>query len=263
VKKERLDVALTARGLIESRSAAQRMILAGRVRVDGREVIQPGQTVAPDAKLELIAPPKYVSRGGEKLEAALDAFGVSPADRICADAGSSTGGFTDCLLQRRAARVYAIDVGRGILDWRLRSDPRIVLMEKTNARHVAALPEPVSLATLDVSFISLRLLFPVVRGWLDPKGEAIALIKPQFEAGRRLVGRGGVVRDPAVHRHVLNEVLAAARQAGFSVTGLIQSPLKGPAGNVEFLAHLTLGGSREERIEQLVDTVIPVQYAIE
>jgi 23S rRNA (cytidine1920-2'-O)/16S rRNA (cytidine1409-2'-O)-methyltransferase len=262
-KKERLDVVLAARGLAETRSVAQRLILAGRVRVDGQEVIQPGRLVTPEHTVEVTEPPRYVSRGGEKLEAALDRFGVDPQGWTCADTGSSTGGFTDCLLQRGAARVYAIDVGKGILDWKLRSDPRIVVMEKTNARFVSALPEPIALATLDVSFISLRLLFPVVRGWLAPRGQVVALIKPQFEAGRGQVGKGGVVRDPAVHRRVLSEVLAAAEGAGFAAAGLIDSPLKGPAGNIEFLAHLLLGASTVAAIERLVEDALaePVRQA--
>jgi 23S rRNA (cytidine1920-2'-O)/16S rRNA (cytidine1409-2'-O)-methyltransferase len=242
-RKTRLDLLLVARGLAGTRSLAQRLVLAGRVRVDGQEVIQPGKQTGTDAVVELTAPPPYVSRGGEKLAAALDAFRIPPAGRVCADAGASTGGFTDCLLQRGAAKVYAVDVGKGILDWRLRNDPRVVVMEGQNARFVESLPEPVSLLTADLSFISLRLLFPVFHAWLQAGGDAVVLVKPQFEAGRKLVGRGGVVRDPAVHRKVLEDVLRASSAAGFSAAGLIVSPLKGPAGNIEFLAHLM----REDR----------------
>jgi 23S rRNA (cytidine1920-2'-O)/16S rRNA (cytidine1409-2'-O)-methyltransferase len=238
-KKQRLDILLVERGLVESRSLAQRLILAGRVKVDGREAIHPGKLLPPDSAIELTQMPRYVSRGGEKLEAALDRFSISPKGRICADAGASTGGFTDCLLQHGAARVYAIDVGKGILDWKLRNDPRVVVMEEQNVRFLASLPEPVDLVTADVAFISLRLLFPVFRAWLREGGEAVVLIKPQFEAGRSQVGKGGVVRDPNVHRRVLEEVLASAESNGFGTAGLIPSPLKGPAGNIEFLAHLT------------------------
>jgi 23S rRNA (cytidine1920-2'-O)/16S rRNA (cytidine1409-2'-O)-methyltransferase len=256
-KKVRLDLLLAERGLAGTRSLAQRLILAGRVRVGGQVSIQPGKLVAPEAEIDLTAPPPYVSRGGEKLAAALDAFNVSPKERICADAGASTGGFTDCLLQRGAAKVYAIDVGKGILDWKLRNDPRVVVMEKRNARFIESLPEPVDFVTADVSFISLRLLFPVFHSWLEADGESIVLIKPQFEAGRSRVGKGGVVRDPAVHRAVLEQVLFSAGVAGFSVAGLIASPLKGPAGNVEFLAHLQVGEQSETaKIGDLIEAAI-------
>jgi 23S rRNA (cytidine1920-2'-O)/16S rRNA (cytidine1409-2'-O)-methyltransferase len=255
-KKMRLDLLLLERGLAETRSLAQRLILAGRVRVDGQESIHPGKLWPPDSRIELTAQPQYVSRGGEKLAAALDTFRVSAEGKICADAGASTGGFTDCLLQHGASKVYAIDVGKGILDWKLRNDPRVVVMEEQNVRYLDTLPERIDLLTADVAFISLKLLFPVLRGWMKPDAEAVVLIKPQFEAGRSLVGKGGVVRDPAVHRAVLEVVLRAAESDGFSVSGLIRSPLKGPAGNVEFLAHLRLGEkSGEEKIKKLIDTV--------
>jgi 23S rRNA (cytidine1920-2'-O)/16S rRNA (cytidine1409-2'-O)-methyltransferase len=240
-KKTRLDILLVERNLAESRSLAQRLILAGHVRVDGREAMHPGKLLPPESKVELTETPRYVSRGGEKLAAALDRFSILPKGRICADAGASTGGFTDCLLQRGAARVYAIDVGKGILVWKLRNDPRVVVMEERNARFLESLPEPVDLVTADVAFISLRLLFPVFHGWLREGGEAVALIKPQFEAGRGQVGRGGVVKDPAVHRRVLEDVLDSAEGNGFAAAGLMPSPIKGPAGNIEFLAHLKLG----------------------
>jgi 23S rRNA (cytidine1920-2'-O)/16S rRNA (cytidine1409-2'-O)-methyltransferase len=255
-KKTRLDLLLVARGLTETRSLAQRLILAGRVRVDGEALIQPGKMLPPEARVELTAPPPFVSRGGEKLAAALDSFRVSPQGKICADAGASTGGFTDCLLQRGAAKVYAVDVGKGILDWKLRNDPRVAVMEKQNVRYLEALPEPIDLLTADVSFISLKLLFPVLLGWMKPDAEAVVLIKPQFEAGRRLVGKGGVVRDPAVHRAVLEDVLRSAGSAGFTVAGLIASPLKGPAGNIEFLAHLQMGTRPDgENIQKMVDAL--------
>ncbi len=220
---------------MESRAEAQRLIRAGEVRVADRVVDQPGTLVAPDAPIALAARPRFVSRGGEKLEAALVGFGIDVRGWVAADVGASTGGFTDCLLQRGAARVYAIDVGYGQLDWRLRNDPRVVVMERTNARYLERLPEAVHLVTIDVSFISLRLILPRAAGWLCPGGQILALIKPQFEAGRRDVGKGGVVRDPAVHRRVLMEVTQAADALGLRLRGLMVSPLRGPAGNREFL----------------------------
>jgi 23S rRNA (cytidine1920-2'-O)/16S rRNA (cytidine1409-2'-O)-methyltransferase len=255
-QKRRLDLLLVERGLVETRSLAQRLVLAGRVKVDGKETIQSGKLLPADARLEVTEMPRYVSRGGEKLEAALDRFSISPKGWVVADAGASTGGFTDCLLQRGAAKVYAIDVGKGILDWKLRNDPRVVVWEERNARYIDALPEPVDLVTADVAFISLRLLFPAFVHWLKPGGRAVALIKPQFEAGRSQVGKGGVVKDPATHRSVLGEVLRSAVAAGFAVEGLMVSPLKGPAGNVEFLAHLrrTVEGSGDS-LPKLIDSV--------
>ncbi len=246
---KRLDALLVERGLAESRTMAQRLIMAGQVRVNGQVVWKPAAVPDPSASLEVERGPRYVSRGGEKLEAALLAFQPRVSGQVCADVGASTGGFTDCLLQHGAAKVYAIDVGQGILAWKLRRDPRVVVMEGVNARYLDRLPEPVGLVTIDASFISLKTLLPVVRGWLGaapgeeggaaPVGEVIALVKPQFEAGRQEVSRGkGVVRDPTVHRRVLADVLAAARQAGYGPRGLIRSPLVGPKGNVEFLLHL-------------------------
>lgn len=231
----RLDRLLVERGLAESRTEAQRLIRAGEVRVAGQVVDQPGTLVAPDVPVVLAARPRFVSRGGEKLEAALVGFGIDVRGWVAADVGASTGGFTDCLLQRGALRVYAIDVGYGQLDWRLRNDPRVVVMERTNARYLERLPEPVHLVTVDVSFISLRLILPRAVDWLRPGGQVLALIKPQFEAGRRDVGKGGVVRDPAVHRRVLVEVAQAAGALGLTLRGMMVSPLLGPAGNREFL----------------------------
>jgi 23S rRNA (cytidine1920-2'-O)/16S rRNA (cytidine1409-2'-O)-methyltransferase len=256
-RKKRLDLLLTERGLADTRSLAQRLILAGRVRVDGEPSTHPGKTVPPDCRIELTASPRFVSRGGEKLAAALERFPISPRGRICADAGASTGGFTDCLLQHGAARVYAIDVGKGILDWKLRNDPRVTVMEEQNVRFLETLPEPIDLLTADLAFISLKLLFPVFRAWIHPDSEAVVLIKPQFEAGRSRVGKGGVVKNPAVHRAVLESVLGAAETAGFSSAGLIRSPLKGPAGNIEFLAHLRYGpGQGGETVRQLIDAAL-------
>ena len=255
-QKKRLDLLIVERGLAETRSLAQRLILAGRVRVDGQASIHPGKLLPPDSRIDLTAQPQYVSRGGEKLAAALGSFRISPQGWICADAGASTGGFTDCLLQHGAAKVYAIDVGKGILEWKLRNDPRVVVMEEQNVRYLEALPERIDLLTADVAFISLKLLFPVFHAWMQAEAEAVVLIKPQFEAGRSLVGKGGVVRDPAVHRAVLEAVLRSAGSAGFSVAGLIRSPLKGPAGNIEFLAQLHRAGEYDEAsTQQLIDSV--------
>lgn len=239
MEKERLDILLHQRGLVESRERARRLILAGQVLVDGEVVDKPGTQVLTEASLAIKEAPAYVSRGGYKLEAALDAFAVDISGLIVADIGASTGGFTDCLLQHGAARVYAIDVGYGQLAWSLRQDPRVVVLDRVNARYLQELPEAVDLATVDVSFISLKLVLPAAQRLLKPKGQAIALIKPQFEAGRQQV-RKGVVRDPAVHRAVLNDLLGWAESNGWLVQGLVVSPLRGPAGNVEFLTHLRL-----------------------
>jgi 23S rRNA (cytidine1920-2'-O)/16S rRNA (cytidine1409-2'-O)-methyltransferase len=286
MKKQRLDLLLVERGLVESRALAQRLVMAGQVRVDGQVALKPSDKVAEQAVLSIDQGPRYVSRGGEKLEAALLAFELPVVGRICADVGASTGGFTDCLLQHGASKVYAIDVGEGILDWKLRRHPQVVVMEGTNARYVEKLPEPVSLVTIDASFISLKVLLPVVRGWLPlslnpsplvgegslpltpnpsplrgegqkERGDIIALIKPQFEAGRLEVRRGkGVIRDPAVHRQVLLEVLGYAVEDGWQVCGLIASPLLGPKGNREFLTWLQPGGVAQQDIASLVETAL-------
>ena len=241
--KERLDVLLTERGLAESRSLAQRLIMAGQVRVDGQLVTKPAMKFEKTAALALDHGPRYVSRGGEKLEAALVAFDLTElGGRTCVDVGASTGGFTDCLLQHGAGKVFAVDVGYGELHWKLRTDPRVVVMERTNARYVEGFSEPVSLATIDASFISLKVLLPVVKGWFPSGGQIVALIKPQFEAGKSEVSRGsGVISDTQIHRRVLREVLEFAAEMGFTVQGLIRSPLKGPKGNTEFLVHLLVG----------------------
>jgi 23S rRNA (cytidine1920-2'-O)/16S rRNA (cytidine1409-2'-O)-methyltransferase len=236
VRKERLDLLVVERGLADSRQQAQRLIMAGQVAVDERMVDKPGTRVPISAGLSVAAGLPYASRGGFKLTAALDAFELDVIGWIAADVGASTGGFTDCLLQRGAARVYAIDVGYGQLAWKLQQDPRVVVMDRTNARYLERLPEPVDLATIDVSFISLKLILPAATGWLRAGGRIVALIKPQFEAGRKQVGKGGVVRDPAVHRAVLEEIVAWAASRDLAFKGLIRSPITGPAGNVEFLA---------------------------
>ncbi|MBN1639754.1 MAG: TlyA family RNA methyltransferase [Anaerolineae bacterium] len=238
VPRARLDVLLVERGLSESRAKAQRLIMANQVSVNGQLVDKPGTRVPSDAEIELTASLPYVSRGGLKLQAALDAFALRVEGLVVADVGASTGGFTDCLLQRGAQRVYAIDVGYGQLAWSLRQDARVHVLERTNARHLSALPEPIHLATVDVSFISLTLILPRVRDWLVPDGLVIPLIKPQFEAGREQVGKGGVVREAGVHRDVLRRVLRWADENGLPAQGLIRSPISGPAGNAEFLAML-------------------------
>ncbi len=283
-QKLRLDELLLARSLAETRSQAQRLIMAGQVWIGDQVADKAGQLVAGDAPLRVEQGLRYVSRGGLKLEAALDAFGVDPADRVCADIGASTGGFTDCLLQRGAAKVYAIDVGYGQLAWSLRQDPRVVSIERTNIRYLDALPEPVSLATVDVSFIGLELVLPAVMRLLAPAASreapgvshqgtvdsgaasfvvrpsssvsaVIALIKPQFEVGKGQVGKGGVVRDGRLHRAAIEKVLGCACAAGLTPAGLIRSPITGPAGNVEFLAWLCLGGEfpAAEQVQPWID----------
>jgi len=230
---------LVERGLAESRVKAQRLILTGTVRVDGQVADKPGRPCAADAILEVIAGDKFVSRGGGKLEAAFEAFHLDVNVKVCVDIGASTGGFTDCLLQHGASRVYAVDVGKGQLDWRLRNDPRVVVKEELNARYLSErdIPEPFQFAVIDVSFISLTLILPPVTKLLGSGGEIVSLIKPQFEAGRENVGKGGVVRDPSVHAAVVAQI----RQFGTTVLsmewlGSCESPLRGPAGNIEFLA---------------------------
>jgi 23S rRNA (cytidine1920-2'-O)/16S rRNA (cytidine1409-2'-O)-methyltransferase len=245
----RLDQLLVERGLAESRNRAQALILAGEVELAGAGTrsLKPGQLVAADASVALVEKPRWASRAGAKLEAALDAFGVDPSGLTCLDAGASTGGFTDVLLERGARLVYAVDVGRAQLVDRLRRDPRVVSMERTNLRELRSLPEPIDLVTLDLSFISLRLVLPAVRGLLVPGGRVVALVKPQFEAGREAVPRGGVVRDPAVHREVLLRFGEDAAAAGFVPAAVIRSPVIGTEGNVEFLALLLPPGALVRR----------------
>ena len=266
--KVRLDVLLVERGLAESRAKAQALIMAGQVRVADQVTLKPATAVAGDSVLTVDSGPRFVSRGGEKLDAALEVFAIDVTGLICADVGASTGGFTDCLLQRGAAKVYAIDVGKGILHWKLRNDSRVVVMEETNARFVASLPEEISLVTVDASFISLKILLPVVKKWLVPDSPpnfvengrswrgAIALIKPQFEAGKKDVSRGdGVIRDPEIHKQVLLDVLSFAQKEGFQILGLIKSPLLGPKGNAEFLVWLGKGDIKID-IDELVAKVL-------
>ncbi len=240
-KTERLDAVLVERELVESRAKARGMIMAGEVKVDGRKVDKPGTRVAADAVIELAERMPWVGRGGYKLDSAISGFGVITDGLVCADVGACTGGFTDVLLKRGARRVYAIDVGYGQLDWTLRQDERVVVMERTNARYVESLPEPIELACIDVSFISLRIILPAVLRWLAPEAEVIALIKPQFEAGRDDVGGKGIVRDPEVHRRVLESTLEWCARNGLTPLGLMRSPIHGAGGNVEFLVRLSVG----------------------
>jgi 23S rRNA (cytidine1920-2'-O)/16S rRNA (cytidine1409-2'-O)-methyltransferase len=236
--KQRLDVAMLHRQLVESREKAQALILSGKVTVDGQKAEKPGHGVAETARIEVIEPLKYVSRGGLKLEAALAHFKVDPTGKVCLDVGTSTGGFTDCLLQYGALRVHAVDTGAGQIDWRLRTDPRVILHEKLNARYLAPsdIGEPVQLVVCDVSFISVTLLIPALAPLLTSGGDWIILVKPQFEVGRELVGKGGIVRDPASHQSACDKVSAALANAGFA-TQLTGSPILGAEGNREFLAH--------------------------
>ena len=237
-QRRRLDQALVERGLVTSRERAQAMVRAGLVRVAGAPTERPDQLVAADQPIEITGARDYVSRGGEKLAAALDAFAVDPRDRTCLDVGASTGGFTDVLLQRGAERVVAVDVGYGQLAWSLRQDPRVTVIERVNIRHLEQLPQPADLAVIDVSFISLRLVLPRVRELLRPPGDVVALVKPQFEVGKGAVGKGGVVRDPAQHDQVLNELRRFAAEIGYQVAGQIPSPVLGTKGNREFLLYL-------------------------
>ena len=229
-ERPRLDEALVERGLVENRSRAQALIMAADVLVNGLPVTRAGVRIRGSDELSLKAQPRFVSRGGEKLDHALHAFGIDVLGVIAADFGASTGGFTDCLLQRGAARVYAIDVGYGQLASRLRADPRVVVIDRTNVRHLVSLPERVDLVTIDVSFISLSLVLPVAPNLLSDRGRIVALIKPQFEAGRTDVGRGGVVRDPHVHRRVLQNHFTMAADLGLGITGLVASPSRAANG---------------------------------
>lgn len=238
--KQRLDLLLVERELAESREKARRLIMAGEVLVDEQVMDKPGRLVPLEAVLRVRTPLPYVSRGGLKLEAALDAFAIDPTGLTAVDVGASTGGFTDCLLQRGAARVYAVDVGYGQLAWKLRSDERVMPLERTNIRYLDALPDGVlaDLAVIDASFIGLELVLPPTLNLLTPAGQIVALVKPQFQAGPEDVGKGGVVRDAGIHRRVLEEMRALAEKLGLSIAGLTVSPAPGPAGNVEFLIWL-------------------------
>ena len=242
--KKRLDVLLTEQLYAETRSKAQAIIMAGQVYVNGQKADKPGVSYEETVQIEVRGQTcPYVSRGGLKLEKALRDFGVKPEGYVCSDSGASTGGFTDCLLQQGASKVFAIDVGYGQLDWKIRSDPRVVVMERTNIRYVTPeqLGEPLDLSVIDVSFIGLEIVLPTIKTLLKPgAGQVLCLIKPQFEAGKDNVGKKGVVRDPAIHKMVLDNFVALADSLQFAILGLTFSPVKGPEGNIEFLAHLTL-----------------------
>ena len=243
--KKRLDVLLVEQMYAETRSKAQAIIMAGLVYVNGQKADKAGMSFDADtARIEVRGQAcPYVSRGGLKLEKALRDFGVDPTGFVCSDSGCSTGGFTDCLLQQGASKVFAIDVGYGELNWKIRNDPRVVVMERTNIRFVTPgdIGEPLDLSVIDVSFISLRIVLPAIKNLLKEKqGQVLCLIKPQFEAGRENVGKNGVVREPAIHQEVLDNFVALAKELGFTILGLTFSPVKGPAGNIEFLGHLTL-----------------------
>jgi 23S rRNA (cytidine1920-2'-O)/16S rRNA (cytidine1409-2'-O)-methyltransferase len=243
----RLDTLLVQRRLAESRQKAQGLILAGQVLVDGHLVDKPGRRIPDGAEVTIREGLPFVSRGGIKLEHALDHFDIDVSEKIAADVGASTGGFTDCLLQRGARKVYAVDVGYGQLAWKLRQDPRVVVLERTNVRYLESLPELVDIATIDVSFISLELVLPQVARLLGSEGEIVSLIKPQFEAGREQVGKGGVVKDPVIHRIVLERVIRLAERGQLRIRGLTPAPVRGPAGNVEFFIYL----SRDQHLESI------------
>jgi len=253
--KERVDLALLRRGMVESREKARALIMAGQVLAGDRVLDKPGTLVSEDIPISLREQLPYVSRGGIKLAHALDAFAIDVRGKVALDAGASTGGFTDCLLQRGARKVYAVDVGYGQIDLRLRQDPRVVVMERTNIRYLTQLPESPDLATIDVSFISLDKVIPPVLALLKPSSFIVALVKPQFEAGKSQVGKGGVVRDPAIHRAVLERLSTWAGAQGLAVKGLTASPLLGPAGNREFFLYLDRSGSGinfQDALEDLV-----------
>ena len=261
--KERLDVALVARGLAETRAKAQASIMSGIVYVNGQKVDKAGTPVAADAVLEVRGHTlRYVSRGGLKLEKAMAAFPITLTDCICADIGASTGGFTDCMLQNGAKKVYAVDVGYGQLDWRLRSDERVVCMERTNARYLTheQIPDELDFASVDVSFISLKLILPALAGLLKPDGHAVCLVKPQFEAGREKVGKKGVVRDPATHREVLKMAEGYAMANHFTPAGLDFSPIKGPEGNIEYLMYVQHCDTPQPLPEGLIEKVVAASH---
>lgn len=241
--KKRLDVLLVEQGYADTRAKAQAVIMSGLVYVNGQKADKPGTSFEETVQIEVRgAACPYVSRGGLKLEKALRDFGVNPDGYVCSDSGASTGGFTDCLLQQGAKKVFAIDVGYGQLDWKIRSDPRVVVMERTNVRYVTPeqLGEQLDLSVVDVSFISLKIVLPVIKTLLKSTGQVLCLIKPQFEAGKDKVGKKGVVRDPQTHIEILDQFVEMVRSNSFTILGLTYSPVKGPEGNIEFLAHLTL-----------------------
>jgi len=251
-KKIRLDVLLTEKGMQESRQRAQATIMSGLVYVGGQRVDKPGTAVDPEADIEIRGNTlRYVSRGGLKLEKAMAVWPITLAGKICMDIGASTGGFTDCMLQNGAVKVYAVDVGYGQLAWSLRSDERVVCLERTNARYLSheIIPEEPDFSSVDVSFISLKLILPAIAAVLRDGGEAVCLVKPQFEAGKEKVGKKGVVRDPAVHREVLERFLEHAGESGFAVLDLSYSPIRGPEGNIEYLGWLRKGAGEKKNFD--------------
>lgn len=241
--RQRLDIVMTQLGLADSRQKAQALIMAGEVYVNGQKQLKAGAPVGEDDQLEVKNPPRYVSRGGLKLEKAMSLWPIGLEGKVCADIGASTGGFTDCMLQNGARLVYAVDVGYNQLDWKLRTHPQVVCMERTNARYLTReqIPEELDFFSVDVSFISLSLILPALRPLIREGSQAVCLVKPQFEAGKDKVGKKGVVRDPAVHQEVLERFLDHAAQAGFTVRDLTFSPIKGPEGNIEYLGYLQAG----------------------
>jgi 23S rRNA (cytidine1920-2'-O)/16S rRNA (cytidine1409-2'-O)-methyltransferase len=251
VKKQRIDQALVSKGLARDIDEANRLVMAGKVQYLGQMVFQSSQQISAVEGITIIPEQKFVSRGGDKLQAAFDRFPIDVKGMVCADIGSSSGGFTDCLLQHGAERVYAIDVGYGILEWKLRNDPRVEVMERTNARNLDKLPEAVNFFTADVSFISLKKILPPAAGWFSKDGgQAVVLIKPQFEATREEAARGeGVISNPVIHERIVKDMLDFAADIGFAPSGLIRSPLQGPAGNVEFLAWLIYPGNKVAKRE--------------
>lgn len=254
--KIRLDIAMTERGLAETRSLAQKLVMAGQVRIDGQVAAKASEKVLPTTTISVDQPPRFVSRGGEKLAAALEAFGLGDLhSMVCVDVGASTGGFTDCMLQAGAKKVFSIDVGYGDFHWKLRNDPRVELRERTNARFVKGFSEKIDLVVVDASFISLKVLLPVIKEWFI-EGKVIALIKPQFEAGRAEVSRGdGVIRDVGLHRQIVTDVLGFAEKQGFRTEGIIYSPLTGPKGNKEFLTLLSFPAIGESNLPELIENV--------
>ncbi|WP_294547427.1 TlyA family RNA methyltransferase [uncultured Pseudoflavonifractor sp.] len=266
MSKKRLDVLLCERGLMESRQKAQAVIMAGQVYVAGQKVDKAGAQIEESAEIEVRGKTlSYVSRGGLKLEKAMQTFPIVLTGAICGDIGASTGGFTDCMLQNGAAKVYAVDVGYGQLAWSLRSDERVICMERTNARYLTheQIPDELDFASIDVSFISLRLILPAVRGLLKPDGHVVCLVKPQFEAGKEKVGKKGVVRDPKVHLEVLEQFLINARDAGFAIKDMTYSPVRGPEGNIEYLGFLSAGISEDTWRGDLEALVLASHNALE
>lgn len=262
---KRIDIVLVEKGLVETRSLAQKLVMAGQVRSNGQVVMKPSSQVPPGSKIEVVQRPPFVSRGGEKLNGAIMALSLNFDNKICADVGSSTGGFTDCMLQNSAKHVYCIDVGKGILHWKIRKHPRVTVMEKTNARYVDILPDPIDLVTIDASFISLKVLLPVVKKWISPNGgEVIALIKPQFEAGRKLVAKNkGVIREVAVHKQIVEDIIRFCEKEKFTVFGVTKSSLKGPKGNIEFLIKLGYGLKAESKTKELlIESLFPEEVLI-